>query len=72
LGNIHFFTNIGRTVERIPKVAGDQYLNEKFPDMDPEVRAHIVRNAGSPDFLRQGSAYPIYNNLLLFSNGSLS
>jgi len=64
----NFFTNIGRAVERFPKVATHQYLKKKFPNMDPEVRAHIVRNAGSPDFLRQGTAYPIYNNLLLFSN----
>lgn len=64
----NFFTNVGRAVERIPKVGADLYLREKFPGMDPEVRAHIVRNAGSTDFLRQGIAYPIYNNLLLFSN----
>ena len=64
----NFFTNVGRAVERIPKVAADQYLQRKFPDMDSEVRAHIVRNAGSPDFLRQGLGYPIYNNFLIFSN----
>lgn len=64
-----YMTNIGRVAERTPKVAGYRYLKKKFPDMPIEELAHKVRTrAGSPDFLRLGRAYPIYNNLLMFSN----
>lgn len=64
-----YFTNIGRAVERTPKIASYLYLREKFPQMSKEEIGHIVRTqGGSPDFLRAGRAYPIYNNLLLFSN----
>jgi hypothetical protein len=36
--------------------------------MPEEILKHIVRNTGSPDFLRKGRAYALYNNILLFSN----
>lgn len=65
----NWWTNIGRGFERTTKVGSYKYLKEKFPDMTPEETAHIVRvHGGSPDFLRKGRAYPIYNNILLFSN----
>jgi hypothetical protein len=68
-----FFDKMSKTaqgIERIPKIAGYKYLMEKRPQgMSPEQIAHEIRgNIGSPAFLRQGSAAPIYNNLLLFSN----
>ena len=64
-----YFTNIGRIIERTPKVAAHLYLSKKFPDLDAKTIGHIVRTqAGSPDFLRAGRGQPIYNNLLLFSN----
>ncbi|NIS37613.1 hypothetical protein GWN91_00100, partial [Candidatus Saccharibacteria bacterium] len=47
------------------------YLKEKFPDMTTEEIGHLVRvRSGSPDFIRLGRGYPIYNNLLLFSNAA--
>lgn len=64
-----FYTNIGRGFERTTKVASYKYLKEKFPDMPGEEIEHLVRvRGGSPDFLRLGRGYPIYNNLLMFSN----
>jgi hypothetical protein len=61
--------NISRGIERVPKVAGYQWMKTRFPDLSPEARAHIIRvRAGSPAFLHQGTASPIYNNLWLFSN----
>jgi hypothetical protein len=64
-----YYTNIGRGLERTPKIAANTYLKEKFPDMSEELRGHIVRvRGGSPDFLRKGRLYPVYNNFLLFSN----
>lgn len=58
-----------QAMERIPKLGGLMYLEEKFPEMSKERMAHLVRaRAGSPDFLRTGTGAPIYNNLLLFSN----
>jgi len=64
-----YYTNIGRAMERIPKVAGHKYLKEKFPQLPDETIGHIVRTqAGSPSFLTVGRFYPIYNNVLMFSN----
>lgn len=63
------FTNVGRALERTTKVGTYLYLQKYFPDMPKEVLGHVVRTrGGSPDFLRLGRAYPIYNNFLLFSN----
>jgi len=64
-----YWGDVGQSIERIPKIAGYRYLKERFPEMPPEVIAHIVRKrAGSPDFLRKGTGAPIYNNLFLYSN----
>jgi hypothetical protein len=65
----YFFTNIGRALERTTKVGAYKYMLDKFPDMDPHEIGHIVRvRGGSPDFLRLGRGYQIYNNFLMFSN----
>lgn len=65
----NYWTNVGKALERTPKVATYRYLKKKFPDLSLEVIGHIVRNHGdSPDFLRKGKAYNIYNNLFFFSN----
>jgi hypothetical protein len=64
----NYLDNIGKVIERTTKVASYEYLKKKFPDMPNEVIAHIVRNSGSPDFLRAGRASPLFNNLLLYSN----
>lgn len=64
-----YWTNIGRGFERATKVGAYSYLKKRFPEMPDEVLHHIVRvRGGSPDFLRRGRAYPIYNNLMMFSN----
>ena len=66
---INFMENISKGLERVPKIASDTYLKEKFPGMPDEVRQHIIRSqAGSPDFLRRGTGYELYNNILMFSN----
>ncbi len=60
---------VGRAIDTIPKVAAHLYLKERFPRMDPEVRAHIVRSqVGTPDVIRRGYSTRWVNNLLLFSN----
>lgn len=64
----HYLSNINRSIERIPKIAGYMYLKEKYPDLPDEVVGHMVRNIGSPAFLNRGRWYPIYNNFFLFSN----
>lgn len=64
-----WFTNIGRAWERTTKVGAYKYMKAKFPDMTTSEIGHIVRvMGGSPDFLRLGRGYPIYNNILMFSN----
>lgn len=63
-----YWSNIGRGFERTTKVAGYRYLKKRFPDMAQEEIAHLIRNTGSPDFLRGGTWTPLTNNLFLFSN----
>jgi len=65
----------GQAIERVPKVGGYLYLkHHNLPQgfsriLTDQKIAHEVRsNIGSPAFLRRGSAAPIYNNILLFSN----
>ncbi len=63
---LRHIADIGRVIERTPKIATYEHLKDRYPK---EEVAHIIRGeAGSPDFLRKGKAYPIYNNFLLFSN----
>jgi hypothetical protein len=63
---------IGEAMERVPKIAGDMYLKEKFPHMTARERAHYIRHRiGSPSFITRGTATPITNNLFLFSNAIL-
>ncbi|MDB4312109.1 hypothetical protein N9937_01635 [bacterium] len=66
----HVAKAIGEVVERAPKIGAYMYLKENYaPDMSTKEIAHQIRTqAGSPAFLRHGSAYPIYNNLFPFSN----
>ncbi len=66
---LNFWGNIGRAGETAGKVASYLYLKETFPDMDKDTMRHLVMSrGGSPAFLRLGSAAPILNNLILFSN----
>jgi len=65
-----FLGNITEVGEKIPKIAAYQYLKEQGKFSEKEI-GHIVRTqAGSPDFLRQGKEYSLWNNLLLFSNAA--
>lgn len=66
-----FLDNIGSAIEAMPKLAGYQYLKEHQKELnlsDQEV-AHMIRGqVGSPDFLRRGGSYGLYNNVFMFSN----
>lgn len=67
----NIITSIGDTIETLPKVAGYEYLSSLVEQgkMTEQERNYFVRtNVGSPDFLRKGTGYPIYNNIFLFSN----
>lgn len=66
-----YWCNVGRALERTTKVASYTYLKKKFPNMSREEMAHVIRNTGSPDFLRQGRLTPLTNNLFLFSNAMI-
>jgi len=68
---IRWLQNTGQWIERVPKVAGWEYLKENFPEISEKERAHMVRvQVGSPDFLRRGSLAPVYNNIIMFSNAA--
>ena len=56
----------GNFIETLPKVAGYLELQGKLPSN--ELASFIRKSIGSPDFMRRGTAYPIYNELFLFSN----
>lgn len=58
--------NTGNTIETLPKVAAYQELVGTMPSK--ELASFIRTAVGSPDFLKKGSAYPVSNNLFLFSN----
>lgn len=64
----YYYGNVGKGLERTTKVAAYTRLKRMFPDMPTQALAHIVRNAGSPDFLRRGRDHLLWNNLLLYSN----
>jgi GGDEF domain-containing protein len=60
--------NVGQGIERIPKIAGYRWLKKNTNLSEKEI-GHVVRTqVGSPDFLRKGASYNLYNNLFLFSN----
>jgi hypothetical protein len=58
-------------MERIPKFASSDYLEQTFPNMSPQVRREMVAGrGGSPFFARAGTLAPIYNNTWIYSNAN--
>ena len=56
----------GNMIETLPKVAAYKELNGTMPT---EQLASLIRTSvGSPDFLRKGASYKVYNEVFLFSN----
>jgi hypothetical protein len=63
------YVRLGNVSERTTKIASYKHMKKAFPDMSQQEIGHMVRlHGGSPDFLRRGSSYGIYNNLFIFSN----
>lgn len=63
---LNFISDLGSTIETIPKVAGYYELKEKIPAR--EMRSYVRRKVGSPDFLARGEFTPATNAVFLFSN----
>ena len=63
-----YANDFAASLERIPKIMAHNYLENRFPQMSSQERAYYIRRAGSPPFLIKGYAYPILNNVFLFSN----
>ena len=61
-----FIAKFGNMIETLPKVAAYQELQGKMPDK--ELASFIRNNVGTPDLLKSGTATPLTNNILLFSN----
>jgi hypothetical protein len=61
---------LGTVSETTTKVAAYTYLKENFPQMSREEMAHIVRQAGSPMFLRKGGAKGLIEFAFLFANAA--
>ena len=60
---------LGQVFERTVKIAGMMYMDEKYPDMDENLKMIIVRKwAGSPDFLEKGAANWAIDPFALFYN----
>lgn len=61
---------LGKLSEAITKTEAHNYLEQFYPDMNPELKAHIVRQAGSPAFLRKGRGSVEMNTVFLFANAA--
>lgn len=60
---------LGQVYERTVKIAGMMYMDEKYPDMDENLKMIIVRKwAGSTDFLEKGAANWAIDPFALFYN----
>jgi hypothetical protein len=67
----YYLDGVGRSLERIPKFGGYLYLKKHYPDMPDELVKHMIRHRiGSPSFLTRGTAAPITNTLLFYSNAA--
>lgn len=65
----NFYRELGQTAERVNKIAGMLYLDEKFPNMPEWKKREIVRErSGSPNFLERGASNPAIDLLWLFYN----
>jgi len=65
----HNFLRVGEAIERIPKIAGWEYIKKELPDMTEAEAGHLIRTqVGSPAFLTKGTMTWLTNNLWLFSN----
>ena len=58
--------NTGNMIETLPKVAAYRELNGTMPK--EQLASTIRTSVGSPDFLRKGASYKVYNEVFLFSN----
>ncbi len=67
---LDWWTGIGKSFERSNQIAAYTWLKKNHPTMTDQEIAHLVRTVASPAFLRKGALYPIYNNLLMFSNAN--
>jgi hypothetical protein len=63
------YREIGQVFERVNKIAGMIYLDEKFPNMPEWKKAQIVRErAGSPNFLERGASNALVDLFAMFYN----
>lgn len=63
------YREAGQVFERVNKIAGMIYLDEKFPEMPEWKKREIVRErAGSPNFLERGASNPMIDLLMMFYN----
>ena len=67
---LDYWTGIGKAFERSNQIAAYTWLKKYHPEMHEKEIAHLVRTVASPAFLRKGAAYPVYNNLFMFSNAN--
>lgn len=64
-----YYKNLGQTFERVNKINGMLYLDEKFASMPEWKKREIVRErGGSPNFLERGAANPMIDLVALFYN----
>ena len=63
------YREVGQTFERVNKIAGMLYLDEKFPSMPEWKKREIVRErSGSPNFLERGASNPYVDFFMMFYN----
>jgi protein-L-isoaspartate O-methyltransferase len=65
----NWYRELGETFERVNKLSGMMYLDEKFPQMPEWQKREIIRErSGSPNFLERGASNPAIDMLFLFYN----
>ena len=63
------YRNFGQIAERVNKIGGMLYLDEKFPTMPEWKKRQIVRErAGSPNFLERGASNSAIDLFAMFYN----
>lgn len=65
----NYYRELGQTIERVNKISGMLYLDEKFPAMPEWKKREVIRErSGSPNFLERGASNPAIDAVFLFYN----
>lgn len=65
----NYYRELGQTIERVNKISGMLYLDQKYPNLPEWKKREIIRErSGSPNFLERGASNPAVDLVWLFYN----